>query len=137
MANALYGLGRQAILAGKVDWTDDDNKILLIDTNDYTVSIDAHEFLSSVPAGAIEATSANLGTKTNVLGVADAADITWSTVTGDQCEAIIIVQDNNTLSRTTTRLIAYIDSATGLPVTPNGGDIEVQWNAGANKIFKL
>jgi len=34
-------------------------------------------------------------------------------------------------------LIAYIDTATGLAVTPNGGDITIAWDSGANKIFKL
>jgi len=34
-------------------------------------------------------------------------------------------------------LIAFIDTATNLPVTPNGGDIIVAWDNGANKIFKL
>jgi len=37
----------------------------------------------------------------------------------------------------TSRLIAWIDTGTNLPVTPNGGDITVQWDAGANRIFKL
>jgi hypothetical protein len=31
----------------------------------------------------------------------------------------------------------YIDAATGLPLTPNGGDVTIQWDNGANKIFKL
>ncbi|GAI46620.1 unnamed protein product, partial [marine sediment metagenome] len=34
-------------------------------------------------------------------------------------------------------LIALIDTATGLPVTPNDGDITIAWDNGANKIFKL
>jgi len=34
-------------------------------------------------------------------------------------------------------LLAFLDSVTGLPVTPNGGDITVAWDNGANKIFKL
>jgi hypothetical protein len=34
-------------------------------------------------------------------------------------------------------LIAYIDTATGLPVTPGGGDIDITWDNGSNKIFKL
>ena len=33
--------------------------------------------------------------------------------------------------------INFIDTATGLPITPNGGDIIVTWDNGANKIFKL
>jgi hypothetical protein len=44
----------------------------------------------------------------------------------------------HTGSDATARLIAYIDTASsGLPVTPNGGDIVVQWDSGANRIFKL
>ena len=34
-------------------------------------------------------------------------------------------------------LIAFIDTATGLPCTPNGGNINVVWDSGANRIFKL
>ena len=37
----------------------------------------------------------------------------------------------------TARLIAYIDSATGLPFLPSGGNVAIQWDNGANKIFKL
>ena len=68
-------------------------------------------------------------------GVADAADVTWSSVTGDECEAIVLYKHTGTES--TSRLIAYIDSATGLPVTPNGGDIKVEWDNGSDKIFQL
>jgi len=32
MANALYGLGRQAFLSGDIDWLADDIKVILIDT---------------------------------------------------------------------------------------------------------
>ncbi len=41
------------------------------------------------------------------------------------------------VAATAQRLIAYIDTATGMPVTPNGGDITIAWDNGANKIFKL
>ena len=37
----------------------------------------------------------------------------------------------------TSQLVAYIDTATGLPVTPNGGNIQIVWDTGANKIFAL
>jgi hypothetical protein len=37
----------------------------------------------------------------------------------------------------TSPLIAYIDTGTNFPVTPNGGDITVQWSSGASRIFKL
>ena len=35
------------------------------------------------------------------------------------------------------KLIAYIDTATGLDVTPNGSDITITWDSGASKIFSL
>jgi hypothetical protein len=34
-------------------------------------------------------------------------------------------------------LIAYINSGTGLPLTPGGGDVTIQWDAGASRIFKI
>lgn len=135
MANALYGLGRQAFLDGDIDWAANNIKVILIDVADYTVSIDTHDFLDDVAAAARVATSGNLAGKTSTLGVADANDVVLSAVSGDQSEALIIYQDTGV--EATSRLIAYIDTATGLPITPNGGDITIAWDSGANKIFKL
>ena len=135
MANALYGLGREGFLAGDIDWDGDDIRVILVDTADYTVNIDVHNDLADVPAGARVAVSGALTSKTVTLGVADAADVTFTSVTGDPSEALVIYQHTGVES--TSRLIAYIDTATGLPVTPNGGDITVTWDNGANKIFKL
>lgn len=135
MANSLYGLGREAFLNADIDWTADNIRVILIDAADYTVAIDTHDFLDDVAAGARVATSGNLASKTSTLGVADGADFTFTAVTGDVSEALIIYQHTGTES--TSHLIAYIDSATNLPITPNGGDITVSWDSGANKIFKL
>jgi hypothetical protein len=67
--------------------------------------------------------------------VFDADDATFTAVSGANCEALIIY--HTTGSNTTSRLIAYIDTATGLPILPNGGDIIVRFSAGADKIFAL
>jgi hypothetical protein len=134
VANALYGKGRDKFLNGSINWTSDTIKLYLIDTADYTVAIDTHEFASDVAAASKVAT-ATLAGKSSALGVADANDTVFSAVTGDPSEALILWKDTGTQS--TSPLIAYIDTATGLPVTPNGGDITVQWDSGANKIFKL
>nr|WP_201787713.1 hypothetical protein [Mycobacteroides immunogenum] len=67
-----------------------------------------------------------------------AAPILWSTfsaVSGASVEAMVIYKDTGTVG--TSPLIAYIDTATGLPVSPNGGDINIAWDTGTNKIFKL
>tara|TARA_R110002096_G_C14661910_1_gene728367 strand:+ start:52697 stop:53104 length:408 start_codon:yes stop_codon:yes gene_type:complete len=135
MANALYGLGRQKILEGGIAILTDDIKTVLVDTATYSVSIDADEFLSDIAVGERVATSANMSSKTSTLGVFDAADITYSAVSGDVSEALVIYKDTGVAS--TSPLIAYIDTATGLPVTPNGGDITVTWDSGSDKIFKL
>jgi len=135
MANALYDLGRQGFLDGSIDWDTDDVRAILVDTGAYTVNLSTHQFLSDVPAGARIAVSGALASKTVAAGVADAADVTFTAVSGATVEAIVIYK--HTGVEGTSRLIAYIDTATGLPVTPNGGDINLVWDSGANKIFKL
>ena len=135
MANALYDKGREGFLDGTIDWDTDNIKIVLIDEADDAINLASDENLADRAAGSRVATSGNLGSKTVTAGVADAADVTFSAVTGDQSESIDIYQDTG--SEATSRLIANIDTATGLPVTPNGGDITVTWDSGANKIFKL
>ena len=135
MADALYGLGRQKILEGSINILTDDIKTVLVDTATYSVSIDVDEFLDDIPVGERVATSGNMASKTSTLGVFDAADITFSSVTGDVSEALVIYKDTGVAA--TSPLLAYIDGATGLPVTPNGGDITITWDSGANKIFKL
>ena len=135
MANALYDAGREAFLDGTISWSSDNIKVVLVDTADYTADLANHTALSDIAAGGRVATSANLASKTVTAGVADAADVTLSAVTGDQSEALVIYKDTGVESTST--LIAYIDTATNLPVTPNGGDITIQWSDGANKIFKL
>lgn len=135
MANALYDKGRESFLRGEISWNSDDIKVVLCDLADYTQDLANDQFLSDIPVAARVATTPNLTAKTTTDGVADAADATFSLVTGDQSEAIVIYQDTGV--EATSRLIAFIDTATGLPVTPNGGDITVQFDNGSNKIFKL
>ena len=133
MANALYAKGRESFLKGEISWSADNIKTVLVDTATYTVDLANHQFLSDIPVGERVATSANLTAKTTTAGTADAADVTFSSVTGDQSEALVVYQDTGVEG--TSRLIAYIDTASGLPVTPNGGDISVQWDAAG--IFTL
>lgn len=135
MANAMYDFGRQGFLEGSIDWDTDTIKAVLVDTGAYTVNLAAHEFLSDIASGARIATSGALSSKTVAAGVADAADVTFTAVSGTSVEAIVLYKDTGTVG--TSRLICYIDTATGLPVTPNGGDITVAWDNGSNKIFKL
>lgn len=135
MANALYDKGREGFLDGSIDWDTNDTRGILIDEADDTIDLAVDDNLDDRAAGSRVATSGAMGSKTVTNGVADAADLTWSAATGDPSESIDLYKHTGTES--TSRLICNIDTATGLPVTPNGGDITAQWDGGANKIFKL
>jgi hypothetical protein len=134
VANKLYDHGRNSFSNGDTDWTNDKIVALLIDTDDYTVDLANDQFLSVIPTAA-RVSITTLQGKSAVAGVHDANDATFPSVTGDQCEAIILAKDTG--DENTSILIAYIDDAGNLPATPNGRDIAVQWSDGADKIFKL
>lgn len=134
MTNSLYPSAREAFLSGSLSWTGSTIKAVLVDTGAYTYSA-AHDFLDDIPSGARVATSGALTSKTATDGVADAADLSLVGVTGATVEALVLFVDTG--DQSTSRLIAYIDTATGLPVTPNGGNVNVIWDNAGNKIFKL
>lgn len=122
-ADAIYPKYKEAAISGgaNTNLSAGDVRAILVDLADYTYSA-AHDFLDDVPAGARVAVSAALGTKTVTNGVFDSANFTWSAVTGDPSEAVILYV--HTGVEATSRLIVFIDTAlTGFPVTPNGGDI--------------
>lgn len=135
MANALYDFGRNGYLSGVLNWLTDDVRAILIDTALYTVNLATDHYLSSVPLGARVSVSGTLTTKTAVAGVADADDVAFTAVSGATVEAIVLYK--HTGSDATANLIAYIDTSTGLPFLPSGGNVAIQWDNGANRIFKL
>jgi hypothetical protein len=135
MANQLYDAGREGFLLGQIDWSTNTIRAVLVDTTKYTVSLTGHSWLSDISADARVATSTPFTSKTTAAGVANAAAASFTSVSGSQCSALVIYKDTGTAS--TSRLIAYITSAVGLPVTPDGGTVTIQWDTGANKIFKL
>jgi hypothetical protein len=137
MANTLYDDARRRFLEADINWLTDQFKVLLVDTGSYTPSFSTHIYLSDIP------TAARIGTETGIAltgttttgGAADANDVTFPAVSGASIEAIVFYKDTGVPG--TSPLIAYMDTATGLPITPNGGDIIVTWDNGVNKIFRL
>jgi hypothetical protein len=121
MANAIYPLYRGALLDGSsnVDLAAGTVKAALVDTGTYTYSA-AHQFLSDLSG--VVGTAVTLGTKTTTTGTFDSANPTWTSVSGATAEAIVLYIDTGVAG--TSRLVLYLDTGqTGLPVTPNGGDI--------------
>ena len=138
MANALYPIWKQALLAGSAnadidtDDTTDGPFCSLVDTGTYTYSA-AHDFYNDLSG--IVGTDQRISTPTVVTGTFDGDNLTYTAVTGNTVEALVIYR-HNAGANTTWRLVAYIDtSVTGLPVTPNGGDISVTFHASG--IFTL
>ena len=113
MANALFDSARQLFLEGGLNWKTDPIYVALIDAGKISVNLAAH----------------------TDGGAADADDVTFQSVSGDSVEALLIYKQG--VPETNGNLIAWIDTATGLPIVPNGGDIIVTWDNGNNKIFKL
>ena len=133
MANALYPKAKEAFLNADINLVTDTISIALVDTGNYTFSA-TDQYRSDVSNDAVIST-ATLANKTTANVVFDADDATFTSVTGANCEALIIFQ--NTGNQANSRLIAFIDSATGLPILPNGGDITVAFSSGSNRIFSL
>jgi hypothetical protein len=126
MANVVYPPTKKLFLDGDIDLLADTIKVTLVDLADYTYSA-AHDFIDDVTAGARVAT-ATLGSKTTAGGTFDAADATFTSVTGDVSEALVIWKDTGVEG--TSPVIAFIDTGvTGFPVTPVGTNILVTWNA--------
>lgn len=134
MATVIYPKGREGFATAAVDWTGDNIKFFCCDTNDHAFN-SANDFLDDITGAAIVFTSGNLSGKSAADGTLDAADETLTAVTGDQFEALIIYKDTGLGS--TSRLLFFIDNYTGLPFTPNNGNIIVQFPNDANKIATL
>lgn len=138
MANAIYPEYKEDLLAGtagrniNVDDATDGPFCALVDTGTYTYS-SAHEFYSSLSG--VVGTDQRIATPTVANGTFDGDNLTYTSVTGASVEALVIYR-HNAGANTTWPLVCYIDtSVTGLPVTPNSGNITVTWNASG--IFTL
>ena len=133
MPNAIYPKFKEAILqsAANSNMSSGTVRVALVDLGVYTYSA-THEFLTSL-TGRV-GTDQTLGTKTFVDGLFDAANSTHTAVTGATVEALVIYIDTGVAG--TSRLVSFHDTGvTGLPATPNGGNIDITWNASG--IFQL
>ncbi len=134
MANFLYDDGRQGFLDGSIDWDTDDIRVVGC-TSSYTAVQASHTYLSDITAGYRVSTSSALTGKTATDGIADADDAQFTSVSGSAISQFVGYKHTGTDG--TARLIFKVDTYTGLPYTPTGGNLVVVWPSGTNKIFKL
>ena len=131
MANKLYPKGKEHFAKGDLAFLSQNIKCLLV-TSGYTPNFTTDEFHSDVGGGNIVATSGNLASKACPLGVLNADPLVFTAVSGSTVTQVIMYHDSGVSG--TSHIIAYWDTAAGLPVTPNGGDITLTWDTGTNKI---
>ena len=146
MANGFYEHGAKHWARGNFKWLfdatptsaeDDAFRVALVDTADYTVNLATHEFRDAAGlAAGIEETSGLMTLVDGALdGIIDASDVVLLTTAGDQCEGILVYQDEG--SAAADRLFLWWDTGVGgMPVTL-GGDVTIAWSNGADKIAKL
>jgi len=130
--NTLFDGAREAFLTGKIDWLGDTIRAGLCRGG--KPNTETAEHLADISTVAL---SEPLTGKTAKGGVAAAASILFRDLTADNVDCMVVFQD--TRDPKTSRLIALIDTlAHGtFPVTGNGGDIQIMWDRGANRIFRL
>ncbi len=145
MANALYPKWKEAIMQAstnsKLATSAPTARVAFSDTGTYTYSA-SHQFYSSLSgmAPSSRATGvalANLTFGSVSASVFDADDATFSALSNSSVsvEAIILYLDDGSADATS-RLCMYLDSSiTGMPFTPSGADVTIQWNASG--IFAL
>jgi len=137
MANALFDIYKEAMLGGGnhgaalIDLDGDTIKVGMVDTGTWAVDETVHEDMAE--SSGMVGTAQTLGSVDLTNGTFDAADATFTSVSGNSVEELIIYKDTGTPANDV--LLVSFDTATGLPVTPNSGDIVIQWNGSG--IFSL
>jgi hypothetical protein len=129
-------MGAPANSTTTVDFPSDDIDLALLDATDSGAIDETTENYGQVDGATVVADRSDsaeipLGSKTVgsvSTGVFDAANPTFNSITGDDADYLVLYKFDATPANAT--LIVTWDSATsGLPVSPNGGDIIVTLNA--------
>jgi S1-C subfamily serine protease len=136
MANFIYGKAKESLLNGQFNISSDSLKVLLV-TQSYVPNQNTDQFVSNISGSYIKQRTSSLTNVTNTLGVIDADNILVSNYDGSAFKALVIYKDSGTDA--TSRLLAYIDTATGIPFLGINAttDITINWSNGSNKIISL
>lgn len=141
MANAVYPKALEGLISGLIDL--DTAVVKASFVRGYTYS-SSHTFVSDVTGagGTVNGTSAALSSVSVTSGVFDAADTTVSTTANATDHGILVFQSSAVtggadVAATAQRVIAWLDTGTGLPIQPGTGSTPITWDNGTNKIFKL
>jgi hypothetical protein len=144
LTNRLYDPGREGFLSGEIVWRPSGGSVIkAVLLRGYTFSL-AHRFVSELStAGGTAVATTTLTVTSNAGGVADAADPNWGVIAAGAAIPVCVIYQasavtgGSDLAAASQRLIAYIDTAPTLPITPNGQPVTGLWADTADRIFKL
>lgn len=132
MSNTSFPLGAQALLSAGFNVTSDTLKAYLVPST-YTFST-SDQFVAAL--GTTIGTAQTLANKSITGGVFDADDVDFGAIApGSTIKAVAIAKDTGNTS--TSPLLLYFDTVTGLPLATNGGNVTVPWDSGVKKIARL
>jgi hypothetical protein len=94
----------------------------------------ASEFIDAYSAARLD-TDQTITTPTSLDGVANGDNLTYTAVAGGANANLLMIYQHDAGGEGAEETICGIDTATGMPVATNGGDITVTWNASG--IFKI
>jgi len=143
MANALYENYRNLLIGDDsaahtlTDWDTDAVWAALIDDGVYTVNLTTDQDYDDL-SGIVTNGESVLGSVTAGdvgVGVVDAANTTFTSVTGNESENVVLWEVIGGSTAVDPLLVFFDTFASGMPVTPNGGDITIQWNGSG--IFQI
>lgn len=132
MSNTSYPKGMEKLLSGQIDVTSVTLAAALLPST-YTYST-SHEFLSQV--GSRIGTDQDLTGLTIANGAIDFDDVEFGIIApGSTIKAVVVYVKTGNPS--TSRLLFYYDTVTGLPLATNGGDITIPWDDSTKKVAQL
>lgn len=130
MSVRIYPKAAQKLWEGEFHWVNNTFKVALLDNSQ--AYDEAHEFYDDLSG--VVGTPEEIESRTNLLGVLDAANTVFNSLTGNPVYKLVIFKDTGVAS--TSPVVFYIDAGIGLPFTPVAGITEIPWDNGPNKIAR-
>lgn len=147
MSNALYDVARAGLLRGEINWITDTIYCVLVKSgtsNTVTSPSATMEDITNPQRdyGTEGSEGVQLqGRAVTSNGAADGLPVTFTNVgaagigSADAIGAIVLYKHTGADDSLNIPIL-WLDTATGLPITPNTGSIIINWDQGSNRIFR-
>ena len=133
MASGIYKKAIGSQLRADIDLINDAISCALVNAN-YAPDLINDQSLEDIPEAAIVREGLLINTSVDADNIFRADDITYTLVSSDtDVVGVVLFLEKRTFIDS--KLICYLDNAPEFPITPDGTDITINWDA-INGIFK-